>query len=187
MVSVSAFGYTLQLQELPTLAEIERLCFRQKARKASGPNLVPSDICRLGAAAIAPQLHSIVNEALLHGIEPYSYKGALLCAIFKGKGSPTHADGYRGILLANSFAKITHAWARGRLLPTLLHRRTLGQLGGLPSQQTTTGRLHAHIAQLKHLSNATLFIDLKAAFHHMMRELVLSTSHPMLWEVPAGP
>ena len=174
----------LQLKVLPTLCELEYHCLRQNPRKAPGPDGIPSDLCRYGAAAIAPQLHSVLCKAFLHGVEPVSYKGGNLCAIFKGKGSEEAAEGYRGIILADSYAKIAHAWARSRLLPTLQQRRTIGQLGGLPSQQTITAaqlvRLHSGIGQIKSLSTATLFIDLKAAFHHMLRELIFSTSNNLL-------
>jgi DNA-binding FadR family transcriptional regulator len=174
----------LQLCELPTLCEIEQHCLNQSPGKAPGPDGIPSDLCRYGAAAIAPQLHSVLCKAFLHGVEPATYKGGNLCAIFKGKGSEEDAGGYRGIILADSFAKISHAWARSRLLPTLQHRRTIGQLGGLPSQQTITAaqlvRLHNAVGQSKSLSTATLFIDLKAAFHHMIRELIFATRNNLL-------
>ena len=177
----------LNLKELPTLVEIENICLRQRPCKAPGPDLIPADLCRNGAVAIAPHVHSVACKSLIHGIEPYDFKGGRLCTIFKGKSDPTEAAGYRGILLSNTYAKILHSWARQRLLPTLLERKTLGQLGGLPSQQTITGvqaaRVHGHVAHMKHLSSAIMFIDLRAAFHHMLRELIFATKNHMALEV----
>ena len=174
----------LQLNELPTLCELEHHCLSQNPRKAPGPDGIPSDLCRYGAAAFAPQLHSVLCKAFLHGVEPAAYKGGNLCAIFKGKGSEEEAGGYRGIILADSFPKVAHAWTRSRLLPTLQQRRTIGQLGGLPSQQTITAaqlvRLHSQIGQSKSLSTATLFLDLRSAFHHMLRELIFGTCNNLL-------
>ena len=164
----------LQVQELPTLVEIENLCLRQKPRNAPGFDQLPSELCHFGAVALAPHLHTVICKSLVYGIEPFDYKGGRLCAIYKGKGDIDDAAGNRGILLSNSFATVAHAWARSRLLPTLQARKALGQLGGLPSQQAATGVqlvcLHAQIADQKHLSSATIFIDLKSAFHHMLRE-----------------
>ena len=169
------------------LKTFENLCLRQKPRKAAGLDSIPPDLCRHGSVSIAPHLHSVVCKALVSGIEPFDYKGGRLCALYKGKGDPDAADGYRGILLSNTFAKVMHAWARSRLLPTLRSRKTIGQLGGLPSQQTATGvqavRLHAQVAQQKHLTSATIFLDLKAAFYHMLRELIFSTSNQLLHDV----
>ena len=170
----------LQLQELPTLTEIEVLCRKQRPRKAPGPDGITSDLCRNGAAAIAPHLHAVLCKALIFGIEPVSYKGGQLCTIYKGKDMLDDAAAYRGILLTNAFAKISHAWARSKLLPTLKSRKTIGQLGGLPSQQTVTGiqliRLHGTIGRQRKLSTATLFVDLRSAFHHMIREFVFANA-----------
>ena len=79
-------------------------------------------------------------------------------------------------MLADSFAKITHAWARQRLLPAMQAGKTIGQLGGLPSQQTLTGiqilRVHGKVCKTAKLSTCVLFLDLRSAFHHLLRELV---------------
>ena len=171
---------TIALAELPTLVEIEDHCLKQKPHKAPGPDGIPSSLCRAGSAAIAPQLHALICKSFLLGIEPFPHKGGHLCALFKHKGNRDDASAYRGILLSDSFAKITHAWARQRLLPTLQARRTLGQLGGLPSQQTLTGiqilKLHGNVSKAAQLSTCTLFLDLRSAFHHLLRELVFLTS-----------
>ena len=99
----------LELDELPTLAEIENHCLRQRPHKAPGPENIPSSLCRPGAAAIAPHLHSMIVKSFIYGIETFMHKGGNLCTLFKHKGSRDDATGYRGILLADSFAKITHA------------------------------------------------------------------------------
>ena len=154
---------------------------KQQPRKAPGPDGLPSDICRTAAAAIAPALHNLILKSFLCGYEPLGFKGGNLCSLWKGKGSTFDSASYRGILLADSYAKVFHAWTRKRLLPTLLHRRTEGQLGGMPSQQTTVGihviRLHSRLGRLRRLSTGVLFLDLKAAFHHMIRELIFKVQH----------
>ena len=172
------------LHELPTLAEIEELCLRQRPRKAAGPDGLPSDVCRLGAVAIAPALHNVILKSFLNGTEPLRYKGGKLCTIWKRKGSRFDPESYRGILLADTYGKIFHAWSRSRLLPTLQLRRAQGQLGGLPSQQTSTGiqaiRLHCRLGRLRHYSTGTLFVDLRAAFHHMIREWIFSVDNDQI-------
>lgn len=129
----------LKLQEPQTLFEIERLCLKEKPKKAPGLDGIPSDLCKHEGVPLAPQLHAVVMKAMITGVEPFAFKGGKLCAIHKGRGDVDEAESYRGILLSNTFAKITHAWARRRLLPTLIGRKTIGQLGGLPSQQTGMG------------------------------------------------
>ena len=126
------------LEDLPTLAEIEDLCLKQRPHRAPGLDNIPPEVCRHAASAIAPSLHNLVLKAFLQGIEPQRYKGGRLCPIWKQKHSRHDPSSYRGILLADCFGKVLHAWARQRLLPTLIHRRASGQIGGLPSQQTVT-------------------------------------------------
>ena len=172
----------IDLHELPTLAEIEDLCLKQRPLRAAGLDGIPPEVCRQAAVAIAPFLHNVILKAFLDGTEPFSYKGGLLCPIWKQKLPRHDASGYRGILLANVFGKVLHAWARSRLLPTLLARSAAGQIGGLPSQQTSTAiqllRLHGKLGRARKLSTAALFVDLRAAFHHMLREFIFAVREP---------
>ena len=89
----------------------------------------------------------------------------------------------QGILLSDTFGKVYHAWLRRRLLPTMLRRKALGQLGGLPSQQTVSGiqilRLHGRLGRAKKISTAVVFVDLRSAFHHLLREFVFNDTLPM--------
>ena len=40
--------------------------------------------------------------------------------------------------------------------------------------------LHSIVGQLKKISTATLFIDLRSAFHHMIREFIFATHNTLL-------
>lgn len=96
------------------------------------------------------------------------YKGGPLCALHKGKGSMQEAAQYRGIILSNSLGKAFHSLLRSKLLPTYLQRKTPGQLGGLPSRQTSTAihllRLHARVGRIKKVSTGVMFVDLLQLF-----------------------
>eukprot|EP00435_Cladocopium_sp_Y103_P008449 s3609_g2.t1 len=65
----------------------------------------------------------------------------------------------------------------------MLIRKAPGQLGGLPSRQTATGihmiRLHSQIGRQRSLSMAIIFVDIKAAFHHMLREFIFTLHDPL--------
>eukprot|EP00435_Cladocopium_sp_Y103_P008964 s985_g2.t1 len=182
MASLPSIGL-MDLSELPTLTEIEDLCLKQRPHRAAGLDSIPPEVCRGAAIAIAPFLHNLLMKSFLCGTEPYDYKGGQLCSIWKQKSSPNLATSYRGILLANVYGKVVHAWARSRLLPALLHRRAPGQIGGLPSQQTSTAvqllRLHGRQGRARRLSTAVIFVDLRSAFHHLLREYVFSIRDPL--------
>eukprot|EP00435_Cladocopium_sp_Y103_P061710 s753_g23.t1 len=128
---------------------------------------IPPELCRHAATAIAPSLHNVILKAFLRGVEPLAYKGGRLCAIWKQKQSSALPSSYRGILLANVYGTVLHAWARQRLLPTLIGRRAPGQIGGLLSQQTSTAmiqllKLHGRQGRAKKLSTAVIFVDLRS-------------------------
>eukprot|EP00435_Cladocopium_sp_Y103_P010671 s2448_g2.t1 len=173
----------IDMSELPTLTEVEAICLRQQAHKAPGPDGIGSNLCKHGAAALAPQIHNMLLKALITGVEPFQYKGGLMRAIWKKRGSPSDPSTYRGVLLANTFGKVCHAWARKRLLPTMLARKAPGQLGGLPARQTAMGvhiiRMHSNLGRIRKLSTAVLFIDIRAAFHHLLREFVFTIRNPL--------
>ena len=172
----------LDLADLPTLVEVEDLCLKQRPNRAPGLDAVPPEVCRFAAKAIAPFLHNVILKSFIWGLEPHRYKGGQLCAIWKQKQSCRDPSAYRGILLAEVYGKVLHSWARQRLLPTLVHRRAPGQIGGLPSQQTTTAiqliKLHGRQGRHKKLTTV-IFVDLKAAFHHMLREFVFAVKKPL--------
>ena len=176
----------IDLSELPTLAETEDLCLRQRPHKAPGPDGLSSNVCRYGAAAVSPHLHGVMLKAFLSAMEPCRYKGGYLVPIWKQKGPQHQADSYRGILLSETYGKVYHAWLRRRLLPTMLTRKALGQLGGLPSQQTTSGiqmlRLHGRLGRARKISTAVIFVDLRSAFHHLLREFIFTEDSPMKFE-----
>ena len=106
------------------------------------------------------------------------------CPIYKAKGPLDDPQSYRGVVLLDTFGKKFHAWLRGRLVPILQSRRTPGQLGGLPSEQTLTGshllRVHGQLARAMKISSAVIFVDVRAAFHHMLRELIFLQGEPGL-------
>eukprot|EP00435_Cladocopium_sp_Y103_P062615 s141_g24.t1 len=99
----------LELSELPTLVEIEDHCLRQRPHKATGPDAIPSTLCRSGAAVLAPAVHALVCKTMLCGVEAFEHKGGHLC-------------------------------------------------------------------KAAQLTTSVLFLDLRSAFHHMLRELIFTTT-----------
>eukprot|EP00438_Fugacium_kawagutii_P025006 Skav230588 [mRNA] locus=scaffold3317:113267:119014:+ [translate_table: standard] len=173
----------LHLSELPRLFEIEAICLKQKPRRAPGLDKIPAEICKFGSCALAPHLQRLMMKTMLSASEPSQYKGGLLRTIYK-KGPYNDPTSFRGILLANCFAKVQHSWSRGRALEVLQREQFCGQFGGLPSQQTNTGisiiKGFNRIGRVKHISTATIYLDIHAAFHHMLREWIFLVENPLL-------
>ena len=183
-VASSTSTCQLHLQDLPTLFEIEQTCRKTTPARAAGLDEVLPEICRHGAPGIAHHLHNMIFKIACSQAEPIWYKGGLIHPIYKMKGAMDDPTSYRGVVLLDVFGKKFHAWLRSRLLPLLQARRSPGQLGGLPHEQTLTGahllRVHGQVARSMHVSSAVVFVDVRAAFHHMLRELIFLCGRPGL-------
>ena len=171
-----------QLQDLPTRFEIEKTCRKTTPARAAGPDTILPEVCKAGAASIAYHLHNMIFKICCDQAEPIWYKGGYIHPIYKLKGPLTEPSAYRGVVLLDLFGKKFHAWLRGRLVPILQQRKSDGQLGGLPSEQTITGahvlRVHGQVSRALRMSSAVIFVDVRAAFHHMLRELIFLRGPP---------
>ena len=174
----------LELGDLPSMFEIEQVCRRTTPSRAPGPDAVTPEVCRHGAAGIASHVHNMVLKICCEQAEPIWFKGGYVHPIYKQKGAVDDPTAYRGVVLLDVYGKKFHAWLRQRLVPVLQHRKTAGQLGGLPCEQTLTGshllRVHGQVARALKISSAVVFVDVRAAFHHMLRELIFLRGSPAL-------
>ena len=180
--SLDSAPQCLYLSDLPSLFEIEQVCRRTTPTRAPGPDLITPEVCRYGVAGIAPHVHNMIWKICCEQAEPIWFKGGYVHPIYKQKGAFDDPTAYRGVVLLDVYGKKFHAWLRRRLVPVLQSRKTAGQLGGLPCEQTLTGshllRVHGQVARSLRLSSAVVFVDVKAAFHHMLRELIFLQGDP---------
>lgn len=113
-------------------------------------------------------------KAWMSGAEPISWKGGLQIALWKGKGPKQTPASYRGIVSLSALAKRWHTLLRQQLLPHVLKQKLDTQYGGFPGQQpgfaTCAIRSISNIAHANGLSDACLFLDLRSAFHHLIRQ-----------------
>lgn len=118
----------LDLAELPTLCELEHYCRKQQPGKAPGLDRIPAAVPHFLAAELSPHLHQLLCKSVIHGCEPFAFKGGKLIALYKGSGSRYNPAKYRGILLSSCLAKVSQGWLRARVLPFFRAGRSAGQL-----------------------------------------------------------
>ena len=163
------------LHDLPTRAAIENHCARLKIQKAPGLDQISPEALRQHGVDHAPALTLLLMKIWLTGAEPVQFKGGLIHTISKKQKSNRIAD-MRGIALLDGIAKLSHAMLRQQYIPHLSLRSAPLQLGGFAHQSTLFAtqylRACAHHASNKHLSSCVLFLDIKSAFHSMIREIV---------------
>ena len=93
------------------------------------------------------------------------------------KSGATTASGMRGIVLLDSAGKLYHSILRSRLIQSIPSLPS--QLGGYRGQQTLFAtqllRSHCLVTSRLHLSTATVFVDVRSAFHCLLREHAFGT------------
>ena len=169
----------LDLQDLPSLSQLESAFRSVLAGKASGYDPLPSALFHQASAKLAELHHDLIVKAFLWQCEPIQAKGGPV-AILPKTLHPTTASQFRGILLLPNVGKRMHAILRSRIMKSLAPARSPGQLGGFSGQQVLYGshalRTFGMICDSKGLNSAILFLDLSSAFHHLIREAVVGSN-----------
>ena len=164
------------LTELITLKEVEDVCRTSKPGKGVGLDGVLPELLHGGADVLSWEVFSLFNKIQVAGQEPFQFKGGVIAPIYKGKGAMTDPGNHRGVVLLEAVGKRFHALLRRKLLPAVEKQKTELQMGGFHGQQVTFGAQYVRalegIAQPKGLSTAVLFVDVKSAYHHLVREVV---------------
>ena len=160
------------LEEIPTLAAIEMSLRSTKP----GNRWIDVRLDSLWCYTPAPRLFDLVLKMMVSADKPIQWKGGSLHMLPKGP-APTSAAQYRGIMLLGVLARRVHALFRGQVTQHAAQNRPPGQLGGFPHEECSFGNLYvnAFMRRAYHigLPSAVIFVDLQAAFHSVIRQLVL--------------
>ena len=162
---------------VPTLAQWEHSLRRSKPRKHPGPDGLRAELFRLHVPTAARATYSLVVKMALSSAEPLRFRGGLLAALYKGKGSHSDCSNSRSILLANTLSKSYHSCLRRELVPFLQDRMAPAQAGavaGRPLEAVAMAiRAPLQLAQQLGQSAGVLFVDIRAAFYSVFRPLLL--------------
>ena len=161
------------LEAIPSLCDVEELLRRTAEHKSPGLSEVPTSVFHHAAAALSPVVFELMMKVYITGSEPIQWKGGILTPIYK-RGPWNQAESYRAIMLLPSLAKRLHACLRSQLCAQVAPQRPSGVLGGFPHQEVHFGaqylRTRNAIAEGQGESFGVLFVDIKNAFHHVIRE-----------------
>ena len=160
---------------VPSLLQIEHLCRRQQAAKAPGPDLVLNELWKAFPVYAGEWFWQICCQIALTGHEPFHFKLALICALYK-KGPAALPQNYRSIALMNGMAKVWHSHLRSSLGQRILEGYDPLQLGGRRGIPVGfAGAAYRCAVELSHFAGrsvATLFVDVQAAYYEASRSLV---------------
>ena len=149
-----------------------------KAGKASGPDAIPSELCKYFPGPVAKQVYTLMMKSLIQGHEPIDLKGGVVLPIWKGKKQKDVCSAFRSILLSSNIGKAFHKTMRSKqslVYESYLQHQQLGGRKKVPvvlGTHLTKAFLRAHHAL--HHATAILFVDLEAAFYTVVRPLALS-------------
>jgi hypothetical protein len=169
--------FVLDVDELPTLSDLEAAFRQVKSGKATGPDQIPGEICSMQPARMAKFMYPLLLKILLHGQEPLEHKGGRLIPLWKGKLSQGLCEAYRSILISSHVGKFLHRTIRIKQATVYEAYLQNQQIGGQRKAPVVLG-VHAARAfiRLHHDRNrpcALLFLDLTEAFYRVLRPLAL--------------
>ena len=167
----------------PCLDDVEAVIGALKGDSSVGPDRISAWILKAGGRALAVIILELINQILVARHVPTVWRGGRLVVLFKGKGSASDPDNYRGILVADHLGKILTALVQRHL--NSLYGRVVGesQFGAVAGRGTPLASL-----SLRSFSDACmargwclfiLFIDLSKAFDYAIREVVMGWMGPM--------
>ena len=167
-------------QLLPTISMLERHLRKMRPGKAPGTDCVPPDMCHYFAGPIARMLFPLVLKQAFGVQEPVDHKGGQLIYAYKGRGAKDNPAAYRGLMLTSVLGKAVRATFRDSFLPsfrkflspTYFSAREAGHVG----QACMSLQMFCRVARNLNQSAGVLFLDIRAAYYCLCRELTCGWS-----------
>jgi hypothetical protein len=168
--------------QLFTHDEVTRTISNTANHKAPGPDRLSNEHIKISATVILTSWVALFNLCLTTTQIPEQWKTSTVKAIYKSKGRLDDPVNYRGIALLDCPFKCLTALLNTRLTRNIGHLLPDEQHGFRQGRNTKTPMkdlvmaAHAAIAQPRG-SLYALFVDLKQAFDHVDRCLLLDKLH----------
>ena len=168
---------------MPTLLQLETAARSQASGKAPGPDGIPNELWNRFPVYAGHWLWTLCAHIGLSGREPYHFKRAIVCALYK-KGPASLPENYRSIALLNGIAKIWHGHLRRSIGASILAQYDPLQLGGrsgVPvSFAVAACRAASDLCTAQGRCEAILYIDIQAAYYEASRALIFSGDPSLL-------
>ena len=171
--------------DLPSKCDLEHAMRSARLGRACGNDSFPADILHGHAGSMAALFYPVLLKTAYRLQEPIQFKGGTVKHLWKQKGAHEVCTSYRGILISSTVGKAIHASFRRRCSPWLDQAASPLQVGGrrgFPVQLAAQAAREYQAGFLRSgRSAAIVFLDLREAFHRVVRPLVhggdLSDAH----------
>ena len=114
MAEVPQSPVKAELDEIPTLQEVQRCIKTLKNNKSPGTDGIPAEVFRYGGNELLEALHRIIQDCWVTETVPTDWKSSLIVSVYKNKGDRSICDNSRGISLLSVAGKV--------LAKVMLHR-----------------------------------------------------------------
>lgn len=174
---LQAASFSLDVEEIPTLTDLEAAYRQVKSGKATGLDHIPGEICNTQPAQMAKFTYPLLLKILLHGQEPLEHKGGRLIPLWKGKLHQGLCEAYRSILISSHVGKCLHRTIRMQQASVYEAYLQHQQIGGQRKAPVVLGvhatRAYLRLQRDRNRPCALLFLDLTEAFYRVLRPLAL--------------
>ena len=175
--SFRATSLQLQIEDVPSLVELEMAYRHVKPHKATGPDRIDASMCAKHPAIFARKTYSQLIKLFAHGQECLLHKGGRLQPIWKQKGPRHLCSAYRSVLISSHVGKSLHRCLRLHTADAFEHYLQSRQIGGKRGIPVSLGvhqaRAFMRSRSRSGLCTGLLFLDLSEAFYRVARQLAL--------------
>jgi hypothetical protein len=158
-------------------AELQFALKGMKNKKAPGLDAITNESLKVIVRKLSPQLTKFFNICMKKGSIPKTWKNANLKLLFKGSGSSSDTNNYRGINLSCSLYNLLDRIMKNRVYSTLSEEIPQNQYGFMRNKSTMHAiKILLNDVQHKVYTNNTqryaLFLDVKKAFDTINRHFI---------------
>ena len=168
----------VEFADFPSVLELEDRLRKIKRNKTAGNDGLCSDVFAIAAPQFAKHLFSISAKLVVTLQEPIQSKGGTLVAAYKGSGAADVVSNYRSLLLSSHFGKALRSFWRQQTIPLYTGASSslhfAGKKGGNVSHPSMLLQALLQGASRCNHSTSAVFLDIKAAYYRVVRELVVN-------------
>ena len=173
-VSEPSEQISMDLQQIPSLFELEKQLRASRTQRAMGPDNIPGELLHFAPQYLAHVLWPLYIKQSLTISEAIQYKGGRLVSAYKRRGDYKDCNSHRALLVSSSLGKATHNTFRRRAQAFV--RSSAGDMQVTSHQHPSvllaahTVRCHMNIAKRTSTSAFALFLDISQAFYRVIRQ-----------------
>ena len=165
---------------LPSPTQVVFGFLRRKTGKGHGEDNIKNEFIRKYAQMFMILQYLLYVKSYMRLAPPLQWKGGLVAALFKGKGSPSLTSNHRDIMLGSDSGKSFVGHVRSCILRMVKYMSVDTQFGsGMNGGESAMAHLYVRCvidaAKFLKCGMSILYMDVATAFATMLRRLVFDT------------